>query len=119
MTGVLERGEVIPSAVQVREIVEPRQSFELMFGSRMLLATLSAGAGAIHLAMVPSHWGESVAEGVGFAVSGWLQLGFAALVLTRPSRVLLWLGAALNAAAIAAWIVSRTAGLPFGAPSGP
>ncbi len=64
--------------------------------------------------MVPSHWGESVAGGLGFAAAGWLQLVFAAVVLTRPSRALLWLGAALNGAAIAAWAVSRTAGLPFG-----
>src|SRR6266850_4010469 len=114
MTGVLERGEVVPSATEVRTIVESRQSFDLLVGSRMLLAVFSAGAGAIHLAMVPSHWGESVAEGIGFAVTGWLQLVFAAVVLTRPTRALLWLAAALNGAAIAAWGVSRTAGLPFG-----
>ena len=118
MTGVLERGEVIPSATEVRKIVESRQSFDLVVGSRVLLAVLSASAGAIHLAMVPSHWGESVAEGIGFAVCGWLQLGFAAVILTRPSRTLLGLGAALNGAAIAAWAVSRTAGLPFGLHAG-
>jgi hypothetical protein len=68
--------------------------------------------------MVPSHWGESAAEGIGFAVTGWLQLAFAAVVLTRPSRALLWLGAALNGVAIALWAVSRTAGLPFGLHAG-
>jgi hypothetical protein len=99
MTGVFERSHVTP-------------------GSRVLLAVISAGAGAIHLVMVPSHWGESVAEGLGFALSGWLQIVFAAIVLTRPSRVLLWAGALINAVAIGAWIVSRTAGLPFGAHSG-
>jgi hypothetical protein len=99
-------------------MVERRGSFDILLGTRVLLAVLSASAGAIHLVMVPSHWGESVAEGLGFATIGWLQLGFAAIVLTRPSRVLLWVGAALDAAAIAAWAVSRTAGLPFGAHSG-
>jgi hypothetical protein len=118
MTGVLERGDVTPSVTEVREIVEPRRSLDLGVDTRVVLAVLSAGTGAIHLAMVPSHWGESVAEGMGFAVTGWLQLVLAAVLLTRPSRALLWLGAALNGAAIAAWVVSRTAGLPFGAHAG-
>jgi hypothetical protein len=86
--------------------------------ARLLLAAASAGAGAIHLAMVPSHWGESAVEGVGFAVFGWLQLLFAAIVIVRPSRALLASGIALNVAAIATWIWSRTAGLPFGEHSG-
>jgi hypothetical protein len=114
MTDVVDRGEVAPSPDDVRKIVEPGPAFDLVVGARVLLAALSAAAGAIHLVMVPSHWGESLAEGLGFAITGWLQLAFAALILARPSRVLLWAGAALNAAAIGAWIVSRTAGLPFG-----
>src|SRR5438046_9612038 len=114
MTGVLERDELPFPATDPREIVEPRRTFDLLVASRVLLAVISVGAGAIHLAMVPSHWGESVAEGFGFAATGWLQLAFAAVVLTRPSRALLWLGAALNGAAIAAWAVSRTPGPPFG-----
>jgi len=118
MTDVLERGDATPSPDDVRQIVERKPAFDLVAGVRVLLAALSAAAGAIHLVMVPSHWGESVAEGLGFAITGWLQLAFAALVLARPSRALLWAGAALNAAAIGAWIVSRTAGLPFGEHAG-
>ena len=118
MTGVLERGDVTPSVTEVRQIVEPRRSLDLGVDTRVVLAVLSAGTGAIHLAMLPSHWGESVAEGIGFALTGWLQLVLAAVLLTRPSRALLWLVAALNGAAIAAWAVSRTAGLPFGAHAG-
>jgi hypothetical protein len=118
MTDVLERGEVTPSPDDVRKIVEPAAAFDLVVGGRVLLAVLSASAGTIHLVMLPSHWGESVAEGLGFAITGWLQLAFAALVLARPSRALLGAGAALNAAAIGAWIVSRTAGLPFGEHAG-
>ena len=118
MTDVLERGDATPSPDDVRQIVERKPAFDLVAGVRVLLAALSAAAGAIHLVMVPSHWGESVAEGLGFAITGWLQLAFAALVLARPSRALLWAGAALNAAAIGAWIVSRTAGLPLGEHAG-
>lgn len=115
MTDVLDR-----AAVDDRPTVtsQPPARFDLSNGARLLLASFSVGAGAIHLAMVPSHWGASTVEGVSFAVAGWLQIGFAVAVVARPSRLLLQLGIALNAIAIGAWIVSRTAGLPYGAHSG-
>lgn len=88
---------------------------------RVGLAALSAGAGAIHLAMVPSHAGNSLAEGIGFALAGWFQLAFAiAVVAVGAGATRWWLRAAIvaNVGFIAAWIVSRTAGLPFGAHAG-
>jgi hypothetical protein len=94
------------------------ERLECSVGARLLLASFSIGAGAIHLAMVPSHWGSSTVEGVAFAVVGWLQIAFAIAVMARPSRLLLQLGIGLNAVAIGGWIVSRTAGLPYGAHSG-
>jgi hypothetical protein len=122
MTDVLDRGGVAPTTAEVRaleqSLVEPSSPFDLGLDARIVLAAASAGAGAIHLAMLPSHWGESVAEGLGFAIFGWLQLAFAAFVVTRPTRTLLRFGIVLNIAAIAAWVVSRTAGLPFGTHSG-
>jgi hypothetical protein len=36
-----------------------------------LLAGLLLAAGAIHLAMVPSHLGESAVEGAGFVAAAW------------------------------------------------
>jgi hypothetical protein len=84
----------------------------------VLLAALSGAAGAIHLAMVPSHMDEWAAEGVAFVVAGWLQLVFAVAVLLRPARRLLPAGVALNAVFVAAWAVTRTAGAPFGPNSG-
>jgi len=87
---------------------------ELGTGPRVLLATLSAVAGIIHLAMVPSHWGESVVEGVGFAVAGWTQLALAVLLLARPTALLLRATVVVNFAFVVVWLVSRTWGLPFG-----
>jgi hypothetical protein len=87
-------------------------------GLAALLAALSAGAGAIHLAMFPSHWSESVVEGLAFAAGGWLQIAIAALLLRRAARATLGAAIVVSAAAIAVWIVSRTAGLPFGAHAG-
>lgn len=89
-------------------------------GVRHLLAGLSAAAAAIHLAMVPSHMDEWAAEGIAFLAAAWLQLAFAVvvLVLTRPGRAVLAAGAAMNAAFVAAWAVTRTTGAPFGPNSG-
>src|SRR4051812_30712457 len=114
MTDLLDRDDLVPTEAVDRAPRPDGPGLGLAPAVRVTLAAVSAGAGAIHLAMVPPHWGESVAEGVGFAVSGWLQLAFAAVVLVRPTRNLLRLGIVLNLAAIGAWVVSRTAGLPFG-----
>ena len=43
----------------------------------ILLAGLLAGAGIIHLVMVPAHLGDSWLDPFAFAVVGWLQLGAA------------------------------------------
>ncbi|MFI5048048.1 MAG: hypothetical protein ACHQIG_13360, partial [Acidimicrobiia bacterium] len=92
-----------------------RRRFELSPAGRLLLAVLSGAAGVIHLAMVPSHWGSSTVEGVGFALVGWSQIAIAVMLLAAPSRRLLRAIIVLNAFAIGAWVVSRMSGLPFGA----
>src|SRR4051794_25824690 len=79
-----------------------------------LVAALLVGAAAVHFAMAPSHFGESTAEGVGFLVAAWLQLGLAVAVLLRPSRAVVIATVVVSGACIAAWAVSRTVGLPFG-----
>jgi hypothetical protein len=86
--------------------------------AQWLLAALLVGAGAVHLAMAPPHFGESTVEGVGFLVAAWLQVGLGVAVVLRPSRGVITAVIALSTAAIAAWAVSRTAGLPFGEHSG-
>ena len=121
MTDVLDRLSQPTSVPIAAEEVSPpprRVAFELSNPARVLLAALSAAAGMIHLVMVPSHMGESTIEGVGFAVSGWIQIAVAVLVISRPSRMLLRATVLANLAFIGAWVVSRTAGLPFGSHSG-
>jgi hypothetical protein len=84
-----------------------------------LLAALLLGAGTIHVAMAPSHLGESALEGAGFLAAAWVQLALGVAVLLRaPSRRLLLAVAGTSVALIAVWLVSRTAGLPFGAHAG-
>jgi hypothetical protein len=79
-----------------------------------VLAALSVAAAAIHFAMVPVHAGDSLVHGLGFALAAWFQAAWAALAVLRPDRRVLIAGIAGNLAIIAAWVVSRTWGLPFG-----
>ena len=80
----------------------------------------SLGAAMIHFALAPHHVDELGLLGFGFYVAGVLQLGLAAAFLlggTRefhPLRVTLLAGVTLNAAVLAAWVLSRVVGLPAG-----
>jgi hypothetical protein len=58
------------------------------------LAVASATAGVIHATVCPSHFQESDLYGVFFLRAAAGQLGFAVVVLGRPSRTLLRAGAA-------------------------
>jgi hypothetical protein len=82
------------------------------------LAALSAGAAAIHFAVVFEHFSEYVLYGVFFLIIAWAQAIWAAVVLWRPSRPWLWLGIAGNAIILAVYLASRTTGLPFGPDNG-
>jgi hypothetical protein len=81
---------------------------------RWFLAALLVGAGAIHVAMAPSHLGESAIEGAGFLAAAWIQVALAVAVLVRPTRRVLAAVIVASLAFIGVWVVSRTAGLPFG-----
>jgi hypothetical protein len=82
------------------------------------LAALSAGAAAIHFAVVFEHFNQYVLYGAFFLIISWAQAIWAAVVLWRPSRLWLWLGIAGNAIIVAVYFASRTAGLPFGPDKG-
>jgi hypothetical protein len=84
----------------------------------MAMASLSAAAAVIHFVMVPSHMDEFAAEGIAFAVAGWLQLLVAFYLWTQPTRALLGFTVLVNVGFVAVWAVSRTAGLPVGPDSG-
>ena len=73
----------------------------------------SAGAAAIHFAVLGEHFDESWLYGIFFAVVAWLQVAWALAALRQPSARLYWAGAAGNAAVIATWAVTRTLGVPL------
>jgi hypothetical protein len=82
--------------------------------SAFFLAALVAGAGVIHFAMVPTHAADSLVDGIGFAVFGWLQIALAVAIAVRPNKRVLVATIAVNAAALGLWVLSRTVGLPVG-----
>jgi hypothetical protein len=93
-------------------------TFALSDPARLLLAVLSAGAGAIHLAMVPAHAAEWTAEGIAFAAAGFFQIIFAVVIGARPSRAALRISCLANTVFIGAWTVTRLWGPPFGPEAG-
>src|SRR5690242_182681 len=82
--------------------------------STVLLAIASLLSGGIHAAVSGEHFREAFIFGAFFTVAAGAQIGWALLLLDRPSRTLLALAAVGNAAVIALWTASRTVGLPVG-----
>jgi hypothetical protein len=76
------------------------------------LALLSLGAGFLHAAVINAHEGHGIASQL-FTATAIFQVAWAALLLARPSRWLLVLGALANAAFVGAWVLSRTSGIAF------
>ena len=74
------------------------------------LAMLSVLAAVIHFAVAGSHFQEYWLFGVFMLSVAWLQLGWAAAALFRPTRLLVSSGAVLNAAVIVVYILTRTVG---------
>ena len=85
---------------------------------RPALALLSAGAAVIHFVVIPGHWDEYWGQGFFFLVAAVAQLLWALWVVVAPSRLIYLAGAAGNAAIVAMWVVTRTAGVPAGPGAG-
>jgi hypothetical protein len=85
-------------------------------GDRLLFtaALASAGAAAIHFAVIGMHFDEYVLYGVFFVVSAIAQLVWPIWLLLRRWRPLLALGAIGNAAIVALWIIDRIGWVPIG-----
>lgn len=77
-------------------------------------ALVVAGSGIVHLAATPAHLEEASLLGIGFAVAGLTQLAAAILLVWRDSTLIRTGAATLQLAAIGAWALSRTVGLPLG-----
>jgi hypothetical protein len=100
------------SEATTRDLTQNGSRFSNVLGNAT--GVLSAGAGAIHFAVIQSHYEEYWAFGVFFATAAWLQILWAMLVVARPGRGAAITGIAINGAITVVWIVSRTVGIPFG-----
>jgi hypothetical protein len=78
----------------------------------VVAAAASAGAGLVHLAAAVSHR-EDRALLLLFAATAAVQLAWATLAVARPHRLTVAIGIGVNGAAVAAWALSRTVGLPI------
>lgn len=78
--------------------------------TRYCLAIASAATAVIHFAVAGGHFQQYWLFGVFMLTVAWLQALWAAVVVVRPSRWLLWSAAALNAGVIVVYIVTRTVG---------
>ena len=94
-------------------IAPSERSIDRTLLMRLSLATAAIAAGLIHSSVVPHHLEESTILGVAFVATAIFQIAWAVTVSTRLDRRLLDVGAAVNGAVVAAWIVTRTIGLPF------
>jgi hypothetical protein len=84
-----------------------------------LAAVLSGAAAAVHLSVARLHFDEYWLFGVGFVVSGVLQLAWAVAIWRRhEDRRLLVAGAILQLGIALVWVVSRAIGLPYGPRAG-
>lgn len=79
-----------------------------------LLVACSAGAAAIHGAVIGEHFRESALYGWFFMLAALAQLAWAVLLARRPERDLLLAGALGNSLVILLWALTRIAGLPLG-----
>ena len=80
----------------------------------IVVAGLSLGAAAIHLAAAPHHYAELGELGAGFVAAGIFQAAWARAALRATTRRTAWIGIVVNLAIVAAWVVSRSVGLPVG-----
>jgi hypothetical protein len=106
----IERAQVGPRAYEPAPAAESGGDRSPL----IILAGLSVGAAAIHLAAAPSHYLELGDLGAGFLAAAVVQAAWARSVLRGATPRTVVAGVAINVAIVAAWAFSRTVGLPVG-----
>lgn len=98
-----------------RTMPSPTVAKRLGGGAALTIAVISsAAAAAVHAAVGPEHFDESLLFGLFFATAATAQLIWALWMTLAPTRTLLLIGAVGNAGVLVLWLVTRTVGLPFG-----
>jgi hypothetical protein len=85
----------------------------------LTIAALSCAAAAgVHYVVMPNHFNESALYGAFFLVTATLQVGYSVLLMAKPSRSLLAIGLAANAAIVVLWLMTRLVAIPLGPAAG-
>lgn len=84
----------------------------------ILSVALAIAIAAIHLAAAPSHIEDLGVLGWGFVLAAVLGGSWALAYGIEPSDRIAWAGIAIHGAVLAAWLASRTIGLPTGSLAG-
>jgi hypothetical protein len=87
---------------------------DLTLPLRGAFATLSAGAAAIHLSLVQTHFAHHWTFGLSFLLAGLFQLVWAVLLWTRPTALVVAGGAVLQGLMVPVYLVVHTVGWPWG-----
>lgn len=74
---------------------------------QVLLSVMVGGAGAVHLALTPEHFEESVLFGAFFLAAAAFQLWLAAALVLRPGPAVWRAGLWGSAGLVATWMVTR------------
>ena len=93
--------------------VQPRSSDTALRGTRLLGAGMLAAAGTAHIPVIPSHLREAPYIGVLFILLTVACLGLAAILTWRARTPAYAAAAIITGAAIVAYVLSRTVGLPM------
>ena len=98
----------------LREQLHPSHALAALGALRWLAVAgaSSLAAGAIHAAAIGVH-SEHREAVVAFTIVAAIQLGWGAIALARPGRVLVTLGALANVGIIAGWILAKANGISF------
>jgi len=88
---------------------------------RLVVLTLVAGAGVMHLLVVPDHLADvSIEHAKFFTAAGVAQISFGILFMIKPTKTFAIIGIVGNIGSIILYLVTRIGDLPapFGAPEG-
>jgi len=113
------KSEPVVRAVEVTtESTAPSRWQQQRPGLLRVAALCSAAAAGVHYVVMPDHFHEALIYGLFFAVTATSQVGYAVLLLARPSRPLLFVGAVANAGVLVLWLITRLVAIPLGPGAG-
>jgi hypothetical protein len=84
----------------------------------LVAASLSLGAGLVHLEVTNDHWFLWWGYGLFFLLCGIGQVLYAAALVRFPTAPVLWAGIAGNLGIVGLYLYTRTNGIPWGPGAG-